>query len=203
MPTMRSSRPPTPNRSAGSSGRPGMRDEAGGEAVELVDRQRALAFRRAQLHARQQAAEIAPAFLRGAQHGQRKRRSGLVSLRWPGGLRLACFDRQLRADERLDAGGERRFMKTRRAGDAVAIEQRDRRIAERRRSIDERFGQRRGAQETECGGGVKLDIHGRHQQTSHGNTEAQKHGRHLVFPKTFQCFCVSVIPCDALINHTF
>ena len=42
-------------------------DEAGGEAVELVDRQRALAFRRAQLHPRQQAAEIAPAFLRGAQ----------------------------------------------------------------------------------------------------------------------------------------
>ena len=38
-------------------------DEAGGEAVELVDRQRALAFRRAQLHLRQQAAEIAPAFL--------------------------------------------------------------------------------------------------------------------------------------------
>ncbi len=38
-------------------------DEAGGEAVELVERERALAFRRAQLHPREQAAEIAPAFL--------------------------------------------------------------------------------------------------------------------------------------------
>jgi len=38
-------------------------DEGGGEAVELVNRQRALAFRRAQLHLRQEAAEVAPAFL--------------------------------------------------------------------------------------------------------------------------------------------
>jgi hypothetical protein len=42
-------------------------------------------------------------------------------------------------------------MKARRARDAVAIEQRDRGIAERRRSIDERFRQRCGAQETEGG----------------------------------------------------
>ena len=40
-------------------------NQSGGEAVEFVDRQRALAFRRPQLHARQQAAEVAPAFLGG------------------------------------------------------------------------------------------------------------------------------------------
>jgi hypothetical protein len=38
-------------------------DQAGNAAVELVDAERALAFRRAQLHARNQAAEVAPAFL--------------------------------------------------------------------------------------------------------------------------------------------
>ena len=43
-------------------------NEAGDAAVELVDGQRALAFRRAQLHARNEAAEIAPPFLRCAQH---------------------------------------------------------------------------------------------------------------------------------------
>jgi hypothetical protein len=37
-PISRSSRPPTPKCCASSSGRPGERDEAGGEAVELVDR---------------------------------------------------------------------------------------------------------------------------------------------------------------------
>jgi hypothetical protein len=33
--------------------------------------------------------------------------------RWPAGL-LACFDRQFRADEWTNAGGERGFMKSRR-----------------------------------------------------------------------------------------
>jgi hypothetical protein len=39
-------------------------DEAGGEAVELMNRQRALAFRRAELHLREQTTQISPALLR-------------------------------------------------------------------------------------------------------------------------------------------
>ena len=81
----------------------------------------------------------------------------------------ARFDRQLRADQRADAGGERGFMEARRAGDAVAIEQRDRRVAEHGRAIDEHFRQRRGAQKTEGGGSVKLDVHG--QARVHRDTE--------------------------------
>jgi len=38
-------------------------NQSGGEAVEFVEGQRALALRRAQLHARQQATQVAPAFL--------------------------------------------------------------------------------------------------------------------------------------------
>ena len=48
----------------------GQRDEAGGGAVEIVERQRALAFRRAQLHAGDQAAEIAIALRAFAEDGQ-------------------------------------------------------------------------------------------------------------------------------------
>ena len=51
-------------------------------------------------------------------------------------------------------------MKPRRAVDAVAIEQRERRIAERGRAIDERFGQRGAVEKGEGGRSVKLDVHG-------------------------------------------
>ena len=69
--------------------------------------------------------------------------------------------RQLRADDRLDAGALRGEVKARRAVDAVAIEQRERRIAERRGAVDERFGQRGAVEKREGGGGVsmQLDIH--------------------------------------------
>ena len=50
-------------------------------------------------------------------------------------------------------------MEARRAVDAVAIEQRERRIAELGGALDERFGQRRALQKAEGGGGVKLDVH--------------------------------------------
>ena len=58
----------------------------------------------------------------------------------------------------------RRLVKARRAVDAVAIEQRERRIAELRRAIDERFGQRRALQKAERRGGVELDV--RHDERS-------------------------------------
>src|SRR4029453_4010071 len=76
----------------------------------------------------------------------------------PGSRFPTRFNGELGADERLQSGGERRLMKARRARDAVAIEQRDRRIAERRGSIDERFRQRCGTQEAEGGGTMKLDV---------------------------------------------
>src|SRR5262245_15694528 len=53
------------------------RDESIREAVELVERQRALAFRRAQFHARHQAAEVAipvPAF---TEDGKRPKQFGI------------------------------------------------------------------------------------------------------------------------------
>ena len=50
-------------------------------------------------------------------------------------------------------------MKTRRAVDAVAIEQRERRIAERRRAVDERFGQRGAVEKGKRGRGVEFDVH--------------------------------------------
>ena len=51
----------------------GERDQPGGAAVELLERQRALAFRRAHLHARDQPAEIAVALRAFAEDGQSSR----------------------------------------------------------------------------------------------------------------------------------
>ena len=48
----------------------GQRDEAGRAAVELLERQRPLAFRRAQLHARDEPAEVPVALLAFAEDGQ-------------------------------------------------------------------------------------------------------------------------------------
>ncbi len=48
------------------------RDEAGGEAVELLERERALAFRRAQFHAGDEAAEIPIALLVLAEDGKQR-----------------------------------------------------------------------------------------------------------------------------------
>ena len=52
------------------------RDEPGGAAVELVERQRALAFRRAQLHAREQAAEVLVALAALDEDGEPPRARG-------------------------------------------------------------------------------------------------------------------------------
>ena len=50
-------------------------------------------------------------------------------------------------------------MKPRGAVDAVAIEQRERRVAELGRALDERFRQRRRLEKTERGRGVELDVY--------------------------------------------
>jgi len=71
-----------------------------------------------------------------------------------------AINRELRPDDRFETGLRRGLMKSRRAIHAVGVEQRDRRIAERRRALDERFGQRRALQKAECRCGMKFDIHG-------------------------------------------
>ena len=136
-----------------------------GVAVELVEGQRPLPFRRAQLHHRQQPAEISVAVLRFDEDreaedghprtGRRGPRIGSISV---GGPRIA--HRQLRADDRLEPRLLRGEMKARRAVDAVAIEQRQRRIAQRRRPIDERLRQRRAVEKRKRGRGVEFDVHG-------------------------------------------
>jgi hypothetical protein len=43
---------------------------------------------------------------------------------------------------------------------AIRVEQCQRRIPERRGTLDERFGQRSALQKTERGGAMELDVHG-------------------------------------------
>src|SRR5687767_1522520 len=50
-------------------------------------------------------------------------------------------------------------MESRRAVDAIGIDERQRGISERRRALDERFGQRGSLEEAECRSGVELDVH--------------------------------------------
>ena len=118
---------------------PRERDEAACLAVELVERQRALAFRRAHFHARDEAAEV-PISLGG--FDQDRESAGAEGWRGEGckgtGARGAC-NRQLGADDGFDAGGRGGAMEARRAVDAVAIEQRDRGIAVARGLGDEGF----------------------------------------------------------------
>ena len=51
-------------------------------------------------------------------------------------------------------------MKSRYAIDAVAIEQRQRRVSKRRRTLDEGLGQRRAIEKRKRGRGVQFDVHG-------------------------------------------
>ena len=125
-------------------------------------------FRRAHLHARDQAAEIPVALLamrRGpaaATWRSAAGQSAVIALSRSAYCRLPrCLDRQLGADDGAQAGLLRRLVEARRAVDAVGVEQRQRRIAERRRALDERFGQRGALEKAERGGGVEFDVHGR------------------------------------------
>jgi hypothetical protein len=52
-------------------------------------------------------------------------------------------------------------VKARRAVDAVAIEQRQRGIAEIGRPVDERLGERRALEKAEGGRGMEFDVHRR------------------------------------------
>ncbi len=127
----------------------GQHDEPGGGAVQLLERQRALAFRRPELHACDQPAEVSVPVRVFTEDGQEEIRSLTSYLR----------DGELRPDNRLNPRGLGGLVKPRRAVDAVAIQQRERRILQFRGARDQRFGQRRALQETESRGGMEFDIH--------------------------------------------
>jgi hypothetical protein len=117
--------------------------------VHLLERQRALAFRRAELHAGDQPAEVLIPLGRFAQDREQ-----------PAGVAPTRPNRQLRADNWLYSGGLCGFMKSRDAVDAVAIDERQRPVADLHRSVDEDLGKRRTLKKAEGRRGVELDIHG-------------------------------------------
>jgi hypothetical protein len=153
------------------------RDEAGRLPVQLVERQHALALGGAQLHHRQQPAEIPVAGLRFDEDGKtedavrvagcgvriavaasgRDRLKNAVRAPRPAPRAPHC---QLGADNRFQTRFLRSEMEARGAVDAVAIEQRERGIVERGGALDERLGQRGAVEKGEGGRCVKLDIHG-------------------------------------------
>ena len=67
-------------------------------------------------------------------------------------------ERELRPDNRFQAGRARSFMEAWRAVDTVAIEERERRVAEVGGAIHERFRQRRALKKAEGRGDVKFDV---------------------------------------------
>jgi hypothetical protein len=71
------------------------------------------------------------------------------------------LDGQLRSDDGVQASLLRGFMEARGAVDAISVEQRERWIAERRRALDERFGQRGALKKAEGRRDVEFDVHSR------------------------------------------
>ena len=71
-------------------------------------------------------------------------------------------------------------MKARNAVHAVAIEERDGGVAERRRAVDERFRKRRALQKAEGGGGVELDIGGHEDWISTRKTQKKTNDNNKV-----------------------
>ena len=67
-------------------------------------------------------------------------------------------DRQFSTNDCPQSGLLRRLVKARGAIDAVGIEQCQRRIAQRSRAFDERFGERCALQKAESRGRMKLDV---------------------------------------------
>jgi hypothetical protein len=70
-----------------------------------------------------------------------------------------CGERELGADQGADAGGEGGFVEAGGAVHAISIEQRQRRVAERRRTLDERFGERGALEKRKGRGRVEFDVH--------------------------------------------
>ena len=102
---------------------PGERDEAACLSVELVERERALAFRRAHFHPGDQSAQVSVAF-GGFNQDRHTQVRGEALGRAVVGVDVGG-DRQLGADDGFDAGGGRGAVEARGAVHAVAIEQGD------------------------------------------------------------------------------
>ena len=84
---------------------------------------------------------VQPIAARGGDRSSLLARSPLLAPRSPL-LAPRSSDCQLGSDDRFDAGFLRRDVEARRAVNAVAIEERERRIPERRGALNQRFGQR-------------------------------------------------------------
>ncbi len=136
----------------------GERDESARRAIEILERECTFALRRPQFHPGHEAAQVAIPFRRLDEHRQppetRRPPPSACPVR-----RLPRRDRQFAPDDRRDPGRRRRLMKPRRAVDSVAIEQRERWIVERGRTVDERLGRRRPVEERERRRGMQLDVH--------------------------------------------
>jgi hypothetical protein len=139
----------------------GQRDEPAGVAVEVGQRQRALPLRRRELHPRDEPRQVAIALARGDEHRQRYQPCRACRLRRAcRSLRLGPErDRHLGADDGLQPGAAGGKVKPGDAIDAVAIEQRQRRIPQIRRALHERLRQRSAVQKRKRRGGMKFDIH--------------------------------------------
>jgi hypothetical protein len=131
---------------------PGQRNQTARALLELIERQRSLPLRRAQLHLRHQPAQVAVPLGGFHEHRQAVERAR-------GRVRPLSIERQLGADNRPHACTQRGTMEARCAVDAVSIEQRERGITVPRRLVDERFRERRRFEKAEGGGGVELDVH--------------------------------------------
>src|SRR5262249_44292625 len=86
-------------------------------------------------------------------------------------LQTVPGNREFRTNDRFDPGGDRGFVKPRRAVDAVTIEQRDRGILEFRCAINEEFRERGALEKTEGGRSVEFDVGG-HDRRSRQNTKS-------------------------------
>src|SRR6266404_8692308 len=78
-------------------------------------------------------------------------------------LRRSVLDRQLGANDGAQPGLGCRLVEARRAVDAIRVEQRQRRIAERGRAVHERLGKGGALKKAEGRCGVELDVHSRQQ----------------------------------------
>src|SRR6185436_2812210 len=112
-------------------GTAGQRNQPRRRPVQLVERERSLAFGRPQLHARDQATEVAITLRGFTENGKLEgleRQDGRVGTRsvpapsCPSRLSSpSCRYRQFRADDRSDPRRARRLVKSWRTVDAVAV----------------------------------------------------------------------------------
>ena len=147
--------------------------------VERLERERALSLRRVQLHRRDEPRQILIAGPRRDQDGEDElmvagcglriagwRSQSRRSLKGEGGLRVdGCElrvthrNRQLGADDRLQARGGGGLVEARHAAETVAIDQRDGGVAQRGGAVDEGFRRGGALEKGEGRSHVELNVH--------------------------------------------